>query len=192
MEVAGEAADGGEALSMARSGEPDIVILAISMPGPGRVHAIEELRRAAPGAQVIVLTTNEDRAHVQAALQAGAMGYVARTADPAELVSAIHAVRAGRIFFDSSLSAETPAAPPTNAPESRRTDFDLSARELQVLRLLAQGHSNQEIATHIDLSVKTIETYRHRISVKLGLNSRAEMYQVALKHGLLAPDTEQA
>jgi DNA-binding NarL/FixJ family response regulator len=189
MEVAGEASDGAAALLTAKSTRPDIALIASNLPGPGLLDVIVELRRVAPGAGIIVLTTHEDRAHVIAALQAGAMGYVARAADITELISAIHAVRAGRTFFDSTLSPDAPAGP---SSEPRTLETDLSARELETLRLLAKGHSNQEIATQCRLSVKTIETYRHRINVKLGLSTRAELYQFALSHGLLRRDADQA
>jgi two-component system response regulator NreC len=188
MELAGEAADGVEALRAAVSSQPDIVLLGLNMPGPGLQQTIGELRRASPGSRIIVLTAHEDLANLHSALEAGASEYVPKSADAAELLAAIHAVRNGHTFMDSSTSPGVPAV----AASPAIAESSLSARELEVLRLLAQGYSNLEIAEQIHLSVKTVETYRHRLRTKLGLRSRAELYRFAASHHLLAADTDRA
>lgn len=186
MEVVGEAADGFEAPRAAHLARPDVVVLDITMPGPGLARTIDEILRASPEAKVLVLTMHDDRAYLRSALQAGASGYVVKKAADTELISAIRAVRSGRSFVDLTRTEEArPAAPA--APKR------LSKRELQVLSLLAQGHTNQEIAEQVQLSVKTIETYRLRLYRKLGLNSRAELFRFAVASRLIAahvPETE--
>ena len=138
---------------------------------------------------MLVLTMHDDPAYLASALAAGAAGYVVKKVVDSELLSAIRAVHAGRTFVDltQSLGSTSHAVPDTARVESERPK-DLSRREREVLRLLAQGYSNQQIATQIKVSVKTVETHRTRLSEKLGLKGRAELYRFAVESGILAPD----
>jgi two-component system, NarL family, response regulator NreC len=177
IDVVGEAADGGDVSRKARELRPDVVLMDLSMPGPPSGDVIREVLRVCPGTRVLILTMHDDAAYLRSALAAGAAGYLVKKAADTELLSAIRAVHAGRTFVD--LTQSTEQVPP---PKS------LSRREREVLRLLAQGNSNQQIADTIRLSVKTVETYRTRLSEKLGLKGRAELYRFAEASGLLNPD----
>ena len=192
MEVVGEAAGGPETVHRAQATVPHVVLLDPSMPGAGSTQTIEQLARAAPAARVLVLTMHDDPAYMRAALQAGASGYIVKKAADVELLTAIRAVHLGRTFVDLTRPGEE-----TQGPEVRRVSRDspaggqprpLSPREAEVLRLLAQGHTNQEAADHLAVSVKTIETHRRRLSDKLGLKSRAQLFRFAVEVGLLDRD----
>lgn len=184
MEVVGEAGDFKSAISKLRNIEADVVTLDLSMPGGPGLAAIEKIRQAAPATRLVVLTMHDDPAYVRTALAMGAAGYVAKSAADTELISAIRAVHAGRVFVDvqSSLAAQpvTDAGPASTTPLER-----LSAREREVLGLIAQGHTNQAVADRLDLSVKTIESYRARLMEKLGLKDRADLTRFAIEQGLL-------
>jgi len=185
--VAGEAGDGAEVLRKARELQPDVVLMDLTMPGPPSGDVIREVLRACPQTRVLVLTMHDDPAYLASAMAAGAAGYVVKKVADSELLSAIRAVHAGRTFVDLTQSLDTaPRAAPAAAKAERPKD--LSRRESEVLRLLAQGYSNQQIATQIKVSVKTVETHRTRLSEKLGLKGRAELYRFAVESGLLNPD----
>jgi len=179
MRVVGEAGDGSEVSRKTRELQPDVVLTDLSMPGPGSGDVIRQVLRACPSTRVLILTMHDDPAYLAAALSAGAAGYVVKKVADSELVQAIRAVHAGRTFVDLTQ---------TTHPTSQRPK-DLSQREREVLRLLAQGYSNQQIATQIKVSVKTVETHRTRLSEKLGLKGRAELYRFAVESGILAPDS---
>jgi DNA-binding NarL/FixJ family response regulator len=192
MEVVAEAAGGPETIHNAQAAVPHVVLLDLSMPGPGSTQTIEQLSVAVPAARVLVLTMHDDPAYMRAALQAGASGYVVKKAADVELLTAIRAVHHGRTFVDLTRPGEA-----TQRPEARRAAHDspaggqprpLSPREAEVLRLLAQGHTNQEAADRLSVSVKTIETHRKRLSGKLGLKSRAQLFRFAVEIGLLERD----
>ena len=196
MEVVGEAADGAEAIRRAHTTAPDVVLLDLSMPGGRGMQTIEDLVRRAPSPasppRVLVLTMHDDAASMQAALLAGASGYIVKKAADIELLTAIRAVHRGRTFVDLTRPGEAARShgirpvsrnsPPGGQPRP------LSPREAEVLRLLAQGHTYQEAADHLGVSVKTIETHRHRLSDKLGLKSRAQLFRFAIDAGLLESD----
>lgn len=190
IDVVGEAADGLEVSRRARELRPDIVLLDLSMPGPPSGNVIREVLRACPKTRVLILTMHDDAAYLRSALSAGAAGYLVKKAADSELMSAIRAVHAGRTFVDLT---QTPglAQPlvPGQVTGQWQPPKNLSRREREVLRLLAQGHSNQQIADKIRLSVKTVETYRTRLSEKLGLKGRAELYRFAAESGILDTDS---
>lgn len=190
IDVVGEAADGLEASRRARELRPDIVLLDLSMPGPRSGNVIRAVLRASPKTRVLILTMHDDAAYLRSALSAGAAGYLVKKAADSELLSAIRAVHAGRTFVD--LTRTTGLAPlslPGRVAGQWQPPKNLSRREREVLRLLAQGHSNQQIADKIRLSVKTVETYRTRLSEKLGLKGRAELYRFAAESGILDTDS---
>jgi len=189
MAVAGEAGDGVEVLQKARELQPDVVLMDLSMPGPPSGDVIRQVLRGCPETRVLVLTMHDDPAYLASAMAAGAAGYVVKKVADSELLSAIRAVHAGRTFVDltQSLGSTSHAVPGTGGAESERPK-DLSPREREVLRFLAQGYSNQQIATQIKVSVKTVETHRTRLSEKLGLKGRAELYRFAVESGILAAE----
>jgi two-component system response regulator NreC len=190
IDVVGEAADGLEVSRKARELRPDIVLLDLSMPGPRSGNVIREVLRACPKTRVLILTMHDDAAYFRSALSAGATGYLVKKAADTELLSAIRAVHAGRTFVD--LTRTTGLAQPSlpaKVAGQWQPPKNLSRREREVLRLLAQGHSNQQIADKIRLSVKTVETYRTRLSEKLGLRGRAELYRFAAESGILDTDS---
>ncbi|HWZ28302.1 MAG TPA: response regulator transcription factor [Gemmatimonadales bacterium] len=189
MEVVSEAGSGPEAVRGARETAPHIVLLDLTMPGARSTQTIEDVVRVAPKSRVLVLTMHDDSAYLQAALQAGASGYIVKKAADVELLTAIRAVHEGRTFVDLSRPLD-----PGSADENRIGLRDspaggsprpLSRRETEVLRLLAQGHTNQQAADRLAVSVKTIETHRQRLSDKLGLKSRSELFRYAVEIGLL-------
>jgi two-component system response regulator NreC len=189
MDVVGEAPDGLDVSRQARELQPDVVLLDLSMPGPRSGSVIRSVLRACPTTRVLILTMHDDAAYLRSALSAGAAGYLVKRAADSELLSAIRAVHAGRTFVDMTQTSGRPEQP--LRPESAKAGQPpktLSRREREVLRLLAQGHSNQQIADGIHVSVKTVETYRTRVSEKLGLKGRAELYRFATESGVLDPD----
>ncbi len=189
MEVVGEAADGPAAVRGARATAPHVVLLDLSMPGPRFTQTIEHFGRLEPRPRVLVLTMHEDPAYLRVALLAGASGYIVKKAADVELLTAIRAVHQGRSFVDLTRPGE-PAPGQQIQPVSRDSlpaghPRSLSRREAEVLRLLAQGYTNQEAADQLAVSVKTIETHRKRLSDKLGLKSRAQLFRFAVEGGLL-------
>lgn len=191
MRAVGETGDGPEAVRAARATAPDVVLLDLSMPGARFTQTIEQLMLAAPGARVLVLTMHDDAAYLRAALLAGASGYVVKKAADVELLNAIRAVHHGHTFVNLTRPDE-----PARGDTLRRVSRDspagqtrpLSPREEEVLRLLAQGHTNQQAADRLAVSVKTIETHRKRLGDKLGLRSRAQLFRFAVQVGLLDGD----
>ncbi|HSB80959.1 MAG TPA: response regulator transcription factor [Candidatus Methylomirabilis sp.] len=190
MGVVGEAGDGQEAIEHAKASRPDLLLLDLSMPGLGGIAAIELLRKEAPQTKVLILTMHEDPEYLRQALGAGASGYLVKSAAGTELLAAIRAVRRGEVYIYSSLTSTLldMAFDKRQKQEERDGVANLSKREIEVLRLLALGHTNRQIADKLFLSVKTIDTYRARITEKLQLPTRAELVRYAIKHGLLTPD----
>jgi DNA-binding NarL/FixJ family response regulator len=192
MEVIGEAADGPETVSQARRLDTDVVLLDLSMPGAPGTVIIQRLVRLDPRPRILVLTGHDDPAYSRSALQAGASGYIVKRAAHVELLTAIRAVHQGRTFVDLTRSADQPGGrdvrPASHDAPVGREPRPLSRRQAEVLRLLAQGHTNQEAADHLTVSVKTIETYRKRLRDKLGLKSRAQLFRFAVEAGLLEGD----
>lgn len=177
LTVVGEASSGAEALAMAQRERPDLVILDLSMPGGS---GLEYLRELAKLARVLVLTMHDDLAYVQKVLQAGGSGYVLKEAADVELLAAIEVVAAGQSYVYPTLAAGLiKAQEPKESPAAV-----LSPRELEVLRLVALGHTNQEIAEQLQVGVRTVETYKNRVGSKLGLHTRSEMVRYALEHKL--------
>jgi len=182
MEVVGEAADGAEAVRSAVALRPDVVVMDVSMPGVGGAEATQQLRRDAPDVKVLALTAHEDRGYLQLLLNAGACGYVLKRAAADDLVRAIRSVAAGETYIDQSVTGQLVSAVIRPA-----VAVELSEREGEVLRLIAQGHPIKQIAARLDVSVRTIETYKARGSEKLGLKSRADIVRYALQNGWLRP-----
>jgi two-component system response regulator NreC len=182
MRFLAEAETAEQAIALAARVEPDVVVLDIEMPGMGGLAAMAELRRRAPGMRIVMLSMHEGAADVQRAFAAGADGYVTKSAAGNELVGAIRAAVEGRGYLDPALGAAM--ATPVRDPLAGLTD-----REREVMRLLALGHGNSEIAAMLHLSPRTVETHRANVMGKLGIDSRAELVQAALHAGILAPET---
>lgn len=188
MEVAGEASTGEEAERLARKLEPDVVLMDLTMPGGGGVEATARIRRELPRVRVLALTMHDDPAYLRSVLAAGASGYVLKRAASTELLLAIRTVHRGDTFVAPEMAGwlVQEALGRKGAREGERAPGDaLSERERGVLRLVAQGHTNQEVADQLALSVKTVEAYRARLMDKLGLKSRADLVRYALSTGLL-------
>ena len=200
MEVVAEAGDGRDAIRRAGETKPDVVLFDLTMPQTNAMETIRHVTRTRPKAKVVVLTMHEHPAYVRAAVAAGAAGYVVKRAADTELLSVIHAVSHGARtvvppFADGAEVAAESVARPAEAARMRPPRTLLSPRENQVLRLLAHGHSNRQIATRLKLSVKTVETFRARLSKKLRLRGRAALVRYALRTGLvtienLSPESE--
>lgn len=184
--VVGDAADGVEVVQKARELRPDVVVLDLSMPGPRSGTVIRQVRRVSPNSRILILTLHDDAAFLRSSLYAGAAGYLVKRAADSELMSAIRAVHAGRTFVD--LTRQIGRRPPVSrgsAIGDIEAPKKLSQQERVVLRLLAQGHANRAIAEKMRVSVKTVETYRTRLSHKLGLKGRAQLYRFAAESGIL-------
>jgi len=186
MVVVGEAADGIEVTQKVKELRPDVVVLDVSMPGPRSGTVIRQVRRACTSTRVLVLTLHDDLAYVRASLFAGASGYLVKRAADSELMSAIRAVYAGRTFVDlTQPTGRKKSLQRASVIGELQAPKKLSHQERAVLRLLAQGHSNQAVAGKMNVSVKTVETYRTRLSQKLGLKGRAQLYRFAAEAGIL-------
>jgi two-component system response regulator NreC len=184
LEVAGEADDGGEALRLAQTIKPDVVVMDIGMPGVSGIDATARIRRELPATKVLILSMHDDQGYLRQALRAGASGYVLKKAADTELLAAIRAAARGEVFLDPSLAkgfVEDVVLPKAQEPDIPM----LSDREREVLRLLARGHTNQQVADRLCIGVKSVETYKARLMEKLGLKGRAELVRYALTHGLL-------
>ena len=183
LETAGEAASAREAIFEARSLKPDVILLDVVMPEQSGLDAIPQLVHENPDAKVLVLSMQDEPRYVREAFETGASGYVLKEAADSELVAAIREVARGGRYVHPELGARLVAA---ETEERRRAEEDpLSEREREVLRLLALGHTNQEIAKQLFISVRTAETHRAHIMQKLRLTSRAELVRYALDQGLL-------
>jgi two-component system, NarL family, response regulator NreC len=179
----GEAADAREAVFEARSSKPDVILLDVVMPGESGLEALPRLLHERPETKVLILSMEDDPHYVREAFASGASGYVLKEAADNEVVGAIREVARGGRYVHPELGARLIAA--EAAAERRSEDDPLSEREREVLRLLALGHTNQEIAKQLYISVRTAETHRAHIMQKLQLGSRAELVRYAIAQGLL-------
>jgi two-component system, NarL family, response regulator NreC len=183
MEVVGEAGDARTAVFEARAQKPDVILMDVVMPTGSGIDATPAVLKEAPDAKVLILSMQDDPAYVREAFAAGASGYVLKEAADAELVAAVREVAAGQRYVHPALGARLVAA---EADERARAEEDpLSEREHEILRLLALGHTNQEIASQLYLSVRTVETHRAHIMQKLRISTRAELVRYALERGVL-------
>jgi two-component system, NarL family, response regulator NreC len=182
LRVVSEAGDAESALRTVLGHKPAVLVLDLNMPGElTSLEAIPKVADASPRTRVVVLTMQEDPEFARRALQAGAAGYVLKEAADSELVEAVRRAAAGDTYLNPRLGAALAAAPPTPAGPPD----DLSVREVEVLRLIALGHTNAEIGEQLFLSVRTVETHRAHIQQKLRLATRADLVRYALDHGLL-------
>jgi two-component system response regulator NreC len=179
FEVVAEAEDLEGARRYARGHHPHVLVLDLNMPGGSTLDAIPEIRAELPDTQIVVLTMQNEPAYARQALGAGVLGYVLKDAADSELVEAVRRAAAGDSYLNPRLGARLAAMPPPGHPGG------LSEREVEVLRMIALGHTNAEIANRLFLSVRTVETHRAHIQQKLRLDTRSELVRYALEHGLV-------
>jgi len=183
IEPVGEAGSARDAVFKARTAKPDVILLDIVMPDQTGLDVLPQLKHEQPDAKVLILSMQDEPHYVREAFAAGASGYVLKEAADTEVVAAVREVAGGGRYVNPELGARLVAA---DAEAARRADEDpLSDREREVLRLLALGHTNQEIAKMLYISVRTAETHRAHIMQKLRLSSRAELVRYALENGLI-------
>jgi two-component system response regulator NreC len=178
LSVVAEAGDVADALRYVRAHRPEVLVLDLNMPGEPSLPAIPNIP---DGTAVVVLTMQNDPAFAREALQAGALGYVLKEAAGTELVEAVRLAARGETYLNPRLGARLATAP----PQPPGPPDDLTEREIEVLRLIALGHTNTEIAARLYLSVRTVESHRAHIQQKISRATRAELVQYALEHGLL-------
>jgi DNA-binding NarL/FixJ family response regulator len=204
LHVVGEARTGRSAVEQAAALQPDIVVLDISMPDMDGLEACQHIRRQHPGIQVLILTMHESEEYFLQALRMGATGYLVKKAAPAELCAAVRTIAQGGAFLYPGLakaliraylapkngaSSTAPAQPESAKNTTLSQVFSvLTPRELEVLKLVAAGHTNQEIADQLVLSIKTVQAHRANVMEKLGLHDITHLVRFALRYGLIAPD----
>jgi DNA-binding NarL/FixJ family response regulator len=181
IEVVGEAADGNEAVALAASLDPDVLLLDMKMPGLGGLGALTELATRDLKVRAIILTSVSDRADVAPAMRAGAAGFLYKDVDPAALVRAIHAVHGGQVLLAPEAADAMLAGP---QPEPPDTPVLLTEREREVLGLIASGRSNREIARELLVAEKTVKTHVSNVLMKLGVQDRTQAALYAVRHGL--------
>jgi len=188
IEVVGEASEGKEAIEKAQELMPDIVIMDIAMPGMDGLEATRRIRKKNPKMKVLVLTQHDNKEYILSVVKAGASGYVPKRALGSELVSAIHAVQQGDSFLYPSAAS---ALIEDYLQQSKGGEpYDqLTARERELLKLIAEGHTSQEIADMLFLSLKTVAGHRSKIMDKLDLHNRTELIKYAIRKGLVSLDT---
>ncbi|HEY5620019.1 MAG TPA: response regulator transcription factor [Vicinamibacterales bacterium] len=185
MKVVSEASDGRAAVQNAVALKPDVVVMDISMPGMNGLEATRALKQQRPAVAIVALTRHGDDAYVQELLRAGVSGYVLKQSAPTELLQAIRAAAAGGQYLDSTLTARVTARVLGRADRVNRPAATLSDRESDVLRLIASGYSNKEIAGQLSLSVKTVEAHKANAMRKLGLSGRIDIVKYAVLQGWL-------
>ncbi|MFO7693055.1 MAG: response regulator transcription factor [Vicinamibacterales bacterium] len=191
MEVVGEAADGREAIAQAQALEPDVAVMDIAMPGLGGLEATLEIRKLCPRTRILVLSQYDDREYVRRFLKAGVSGYVLKKSAGSDLASAIRSAHRGGLVLDPEVAREAMRDREAAADGSRTEDpyETLTDREKQVLKLVAEGHSNKEVADDLGISVKTAMSHREHIMEKLDLHSRTELIRFAIRQGIIRVDS---
>ncbi len=180
FEVVAEASDVDSARRYLRGHHPRVLVLDLNMPGGSSLEAIPAMRAESPDTQIVVLTMQQEPAFAREALRAGALGYVLKEAAEEELVEAVRLAAKGESYLNPRLGARIASEPPPEPPD------DLSEREVDVLRLIALGHTNAEVGEQLYLSVRTVETHRAHIQQKLRLSTRAELVGYAIERGLIS------
>ncbi len=190
FEVIGEASSGTETLSLAEQLQPDLILLDLSMPALGGLDALPTLRKLVPSTRILILTMHDDPQYLRQALKLGASGYVLKKAADAELLSAMRSVLRGEVYVHPSMTRILleDMLPKSQSSDNKDSWSSLSEREQEVVKMVALGHTSAEIADQLNLSAKTIETYRARGMEKLGLRTRAALVKFALQEGLITRD----
>jgi len=188
VRVVGEATDGREAVAQAAALRPDVVVMDLSMPGLNGIEATRRIVAAQPKTKVVGLSMHADRQYVRAMFEAGAAGYLLKNSAYEELLSALRVVVGGRPFVSPAIADVVLDALRVGAREAAAAPAELTAREREVLQLLAEGHTSKEIAAQMCIALSTVETYRRHIMIKLDLHSIAELTRYAIRRGLTSVD----
>lgn len=191
VEVVGEASNGNEVLTIAEQIPADVLILDLSMPGIHGLDVIKQLKERGNPINILVLTMHSEEQYIKTAMEAGASGYLEKSAFDTELLTAVKTVSAGKIYLNSDHALlMVNSLLNNNAEDQNEKDpyLLLSKREIEVLKLFVRGYSLSEIGKMLSLSLKTIDTYKTRIFVKLELTKKSELVQYALEHGILTAD----
>ena len=186
MEVVAEASDGKEAIQKVAATRPDVAVVDISMPGFDGLEVVSRLKDSHPDLPVLILTMHEEAQYVVRAIEAGAMGYLTKQSAPEQLVTAIRRIYEGHRYITDE-ATEALALRIAKGARAKTPLDSLSMRELQVLRRLGMGHTNREIASAYNISIKTVDTYRARLLKKLDLRNNAELIRFAIQNNLIAP-----
>jgi DNA-binding NarL/FixJ family response regulator len=186
LRVVAEAGDGDQALALAQTYHPDVLVLDIQMPGKNGIEVARAVRAAGYNTGILILTAYDDEPYILGALQAGANGYVLKTAEPDELVQAVHAVYEGKSVLDPQLAQRLwqQMASRANPPQGPQPE-PLSAREIEVLRLVARGHTNKAVATQLGISDRTVQGHLANVFSKLHAQSRTDAVMIGLRLGLI-------
>ncbi len=187
IEVVGEAGNAVDAVALAAAESPDVFVMDLGLPGVNGIEATRQVREASPATAVLVLTVHDDIAYLRKAFDAGARGYLVKDAADVELVLAVRHVAAGEEYVHPSLGAAL-LAPEAATARPSGPGGEISEREVDVLRMVALGHTNADIAEELYISVRTVETHRAHVQQKLGLKARADLVRVAREFGLIDDD----
>jgi len=193
MEVVGQASDGKDAVAKALELRPDVLVIDITMPNGGGIQALRKIGKECPETRSLVLTMHDDQTFLRSVLRAGGDGYVTKKSASKELLNAIRLVASGRQYINVSLAkGRTTSGSPEEVSARRVTLDELSERERQVLLSVARGYTSKEIATELGISSASVDSYRLRVSRKLGAESRADLVDYALQTGLLQPRSSKS
>jgi two-component system response regulator NreC len=186
MEVVGEAYDENSAVAQAVEKHPDVILMDISMPDSGGIDATRRIKQLMPEARILILTVHEDKGLMQEGIRSGAMGYILKRAVKSELINAIHTVMRDELYLHPAMARLLLLENPTPALEvTRLTPVQLTSREVEVLRLIAQGYTNNRAAEILHISVRTVEYHRSNLTDKLSLRSRVDLMKYAEEKGLI-------
>ncbi len=185
IEVVGRGGNGQEAITLSQQLQPDVVLMDISMPVMNGLEATRILSKEAPNVRVLILSMHDNREYMVQLIQAGAKGYILKDVSAAEMVKAVETVYQGGTYFSASASQTLFSSFDTPAKDEGRRDTQLTQREQTVLKLLAEGHNNKEIARVLGISVRTVETHRQNIKAKLDIHTAAGLTRYAIEHNLV-------
>ncbi|HEX5838860.1 MAG TPA: response regulator transcription factor [Anaerolineales bacterium] len=185
FEVVGEAADGIQALEMTEQTHPDLILMDINMPNMGGIEMLQQLRAKQNASKVLMLTVHEDDGLLKKAIRAGASGYLVKRAAESELINAIRTVMQGDMYVHPSMTRALLKDLVPAPPSKPAGDNTLTHREVEILRMVARGYTNNQIAEKLSISARTVEGHRANLTGKLGLHSRVELVEYAEQHGLM-------
>ncbi len=185
MELVGEASGGYEAMELVEKTQPDVLVLDLSMPDLDGISVTRKIKPNFPDLRILILTLHEDEALLKEAIKAGASGYILKRAAESELISAIRIVLRGDLYVDPSMVRSLLGEPGQPLPAQRTSMENLTPREIDILKLIVEGYTNQQMGEKLNISTRTVEGHRANINDKLGLHSRVELVRYAREHGLI-------